>query len=908
MPVQSEQFRPVAPLGSETGFIKYFITKTFKNINQKGPTFRRYDGGNLVLHYTDAAQKIIKMNKSDTSNRVSTNPHDVHMTARQAVIRLGGDLEDETTVLGQYIIQFGQFRGQSFLWMLENVLDYCSYLVDNLIKSKEVANKTSLSINKFLFSKYFMSFAEGQQVVEERKRKRERELASKKTVSKIPARSTPMTPMIPMEEMSDDELLSQAEKMYEIYLSQSSEMTVTPPAKQPSLSPLPSTSKSVQSTSQHRPPLAKGNIMSQSSTEGWRSSLPKHDQSWISKALFKKSSSGKAVLDMARVDRLWYYPPQPACRRTNPPKVDPYFAQKFLLWMPRKLWNVRLVCIQKDCNHELTGAGIYKITRTVFDIDSTYNMATEYLECAKCKKKYSSWSLVIVKQLTMGQQLQFPVIVTYKYACDIRVIRLLRQRGMGNSTAQMEKKLTEQHGEVWMKNAILYLTHAKEFIDASAKGLIVKPHFDYPPVMTPIVKKLAGKAAGTANWCTNVGNQYGQVLMSVLTATEGGYLQEMVDGVSPASLLYVDRDCCPNSKTYKVFSAWPHLIVRLDIWHFMRRISDSTTTDCHPLYASFMSRLSGCIFVWSDEDMDLLVQAKRSEMEARQLHPSDEQIHQQLTKKELSLHCRRTTRGEKETTDLIYKLLLAFEGVAGLDTLGVPLLDKQKTWQTWNSQKRHIRCIQDPKNYPLYTKTGYLTKGGIRLPVYRCSRGSTGLESFHLHINRFVPGNYLFFINSSSDMMEEQDEEEDFVLEDENENLDEGFEEIDPTLPTPVMATRPDVQTSGSETETYTSDSEMSTPEKPKRRGFLKPEAKLLLAINENEESIPHSLSSLNSSPPAMPVSVTPSVSATPSVSEIESDNAEGLVRVDKLAEFMVSLCNISNERCTYLRGLRPPL
>lgn len=29
---------------------------------------------------------------------------------------------------------------------------------------------------------------------------------------------------------------------------------------------------------------------------------------------------------------------------------------------------------------------------------------------------------------------------------------------------------------------------------------------------------------------------------------------------------------------------------------------------------------------------------------------------------------------------------------------------------------------------------------GIRLPVYRCARGSTSLESFHLHLARFIPG------------------------------------------------------------------------------------------------------------------------------------------------------------------------
>jgi len=29
--------------------------------------------------------------------------------------------------------------------------------------------------------------------------------------------------------------------------------------------------------------------------------------------------------------------------------------------------------------------------------------------------------------------------------------------------------------------------------------------------------------------------------------------------------------------------------------------------------------------------------------------------------------------------------------------------------------------------------TGHIMKGGVRLPVFRCSRGKTSLESFHLH-------------------------------------------------------------------------------------------------------------------------------------------------------------------------------
>ena len=35
-----------------------------------------------------------------------------------------------------------------------------------------------------------------------------------------------------------------------------------------------------------------------------------------------------------------------------------------------------------------------------------------------------------------------------------------------------------------------------------------------------ICKKLAGQGQGTAEWCTNVGNEYSQILTSVLTCEE----------------------------------------------------------------------------------------------------------------------------------------------------------------------------------------------------------------------------------------------------------------------------------------------------------------------------------------------------------------------------------------------------
>ncbi|KAH3703704.1 hypothetical protein DPMN_078747 [Dreissena polymorpha] len=62
----------------------------------------------------------------------------------------------------------------------------------------------------------------------------------------------------------------------------------------------------------------------------------------------------------------------------------------------------------------------------------------------------------------------------------------------------------------------------------------------------------------------------------------------------------------------------------------------------------------------------------------------------------------------------------------------------------WEAQERHIACIQDPPVISLYTRTGSTKKGGIDLPNYRCACGSTSLESFHLHLNWFIPGNSKF--------------------------------------------------------------------------------------------------------------------------------------------------------------------
>lgn len=178
-----------------------------------------------------------------------------------------------------------------------------------------------------------------------------------------------------------------------------------------------------------------------------------------------------------------------------------------------------------------------------------------------------------------------------------------------------------------------------------------------------------------------------------------------------------------------MFAEWPELLVRLDAWQLMQRLARGVTTKSHQLYGRFMARLSFAIFNWDMEDLTRLKEAKESE------GGKDAQV--KLTTKELSRHCRCYTRGAEETERLIQEVL---DHHWAADTLGVPLIHRARMEEIWQAQRRHLPCIQDPAWVPLYTQTGEVTKGGVKLPVYHCARGSASLESFHCHQSRFIPG------------------------------------------------------------------------------------------------------------------------------------------------------------------------
>ncbi|WAR14618.1 hypothetical protein MAR_004723, partial [Mya arenaria] len=248
--------------------------------------------------------------------------------------------------------------------------------------------------------------------------------------------------------------------------------------------------------------------------------------------------------------------------------------------------------------------------------------------------------------------------------------------------------IAENHGETYLDKCRQFATNFMAFKKSAAKGLVTIPAFVEPAPS----QGTAGSSRGTAMWATNVGNEHGQVLLSVLTEGEG---EEIKDAGRHCVQV---QECCGRQCVTKYFDAWPFLHVNLDTWHFIPRFPNGCTTDKHQLYGPFMARLSCCMFKIDEDDYARQLRAKREELLLQGVpNPSENDVIQPISPDEVSRHCKR------------------------LDTSGVPLIDSIKISDIWAKQSQHVACLQDP-------------------PVCRCARGSTSLENFHLHMARFIPG------------------------------------------------------------------------------------------------------------------------------------------------------------------------
>ncbi|XP_068685772.1 uncharacterized protein [Montipora foliosa] len=137
------------------------------------PRFNRLTNGELLmLGYRKEADEVFKKNSAKNEPQImSKAPEKVRKDAIEAVKISKGDENNDLDVQGEYLLQFGRYRGQSFRRMLVNALGYAGWFVDNIRNEK--VSQSAISQNKGAFKKYVESFEEGREVVAMKKKQRE---------------------------------------------------------------------------------------------------------------------------------------------------------------------------------------------------------------------------------------------------------------------------------------------------------------------------------------------------------------------------------------------------------------------------------------------------------------------------------------------------------------------------------------------------------------------------------------------------------------------------------------------------------------------------------------------------------------------------------------------------------------
>ncbi|XP_056879706.1 uncharacterized protein LOC130520133 isoform X1 [Takifugu flavidus] len=515
-------------------------------------------------------------------------------------------------------------------------------------------------------------------------------------------------------------------------------------------------------------------------------------------------------------DRMWFHPPEvPGVVGRTVPSADSFFRSRVFFWRPVGVWRYSLRCPRAACPaRENKGAFLYRCgyshtVRQICHVSGWYSMLTEVLACNACRKaakdseehaigRFPSWEGCILNQLSPAHQGMFPAVLTLRRGVDKQVVRLLRDRTEGNTMAKVWRQVQESHCEEYLQRKDLYTTLLTQYTKPGKITKSFSPKFQLPPprrelpsprllrkafllaeaeniedyraqIMSTfgkvlkydstkkICKKLSGDGKGTAEWCTNVGNERSQILMSVLTCEESlEKMRPMAKGLmeryqrageAAPELMYVDRGCCRAlgvSSLEQLFDKWVDrgMLIRLDIFHWIHRFDAAVRTDHHSKCALFKSALSAAVFSYNKDDVALLLQAVRAGLPDMADSLSDSQlIERHVTKRDLSHYVRRITVGAQETFVRVQKVIDTLKGPAGMDDNQVHLFKgNDDIDHVWQNQQKHLECIQDPPGRNMYTIKKHVTRNGVSLPRYATDRGSNSLEGFHSFLPSMIPG------------------------------------------------------------------------------------------------------------------------------------------------------------------------
>jgi hypothetical protein len=169
--------------------------------------------------------------------------------------------------------------------------------------------------------------------------------------------------------------------------------------------------------------------------------------------------------------------------------------------------------------------------------------------------------------------------------------------------------------------------------------------------------------------------------------------------------------------------------VKQDIVHIFLRFS-RVLKKAHGAFALFMARLSDVFFIPSQDDLELIKDL------LKQNGFSDDQI-KQKTWQYFKRRVRRSVPPPNVLERDFNRTVNMFANLKDAKT-GKQLFGK-KAWNLYSSTLKHIKkgCLSDIEGLTYYVQIGEDSMG---IPLFKCVRGTNGVEGFHQKIRQLVRG------------------------------------------------------------------------------------------------------------------------------------------------------------------------
>ncbi|XP_016430772.1 uncharacterized protein LOC107757724 [Sinocyclocheilus rhinocerous] len=450
------------------------------------------------------------------------------------------------------------------------------------------------------------------------------------------------------------------------------------------------------------------------------------------------------MLKLGNALSLCRLPPQPELIDTvlALPSRNFFQLHPFFIWKPESDVMVRLrnnyilPCLHGCPKPDIVSAGVGR-PRVIVGTSGQYYIFASRLRCRMCKRIWFAdspqWTGKLPKRFTSI----LPAFLTYKKAICKSVLHELRRTG--KSPSDMANQVNELMHLKYEQAHLAYLHSIQNIWDAEAGvyGQMTLGHL----VRKDDMPQSFGAYEDADGWCgVSVSAHYltdclideyrrqepaitkllqgtfGQVLRSDHTRKVARKLVRFVILISSS---YLFRDCCAPFRIPELhhgehldWDAWsttqsiiaeatagplentcasrtqynPNIVVKLDLFHCMRRFTRECTSEHHPLYSTFCQLLSTAFSVVDQEDLQKLKDA----YQFCGIQPPNP------TKQHIREHCRTKIPQPTELVDRVEKVLRHFHLTT--DPNNLPLF-KPSMLKTWRIQRVHILrgCLSDPE-------------------------------------------------------------------------------------------------------------------------------------------------------------------------------------------------------------------